>query len=192
MAYAQVADVKLYRGIASTETDDDALLATLIDAAQSAIDAYCDRTFEATTTSTRYYDAAQDVDGRRLYLDADCAQIVTITNGDGTTVASTSYTTVPRNETPYREIVLKSGSSVSWTYDTDPEDAITVRGRWAYGMTIPAAIGQAAVRLAAYMYAQKDAQVFETTLFPDAGVMTVPTGMPRDVQELLRPFRKLS
>ena len=192
MAYAQVSDVKLYRGIASTETDDDTLLATLIDAAQSAIDAYCDRTFDATATSTRYYDAVADIDGRRLYLDAECAQIVTITNGDGAVVASTSYTTVPRNQTPYREIVLKAGSTVSWDYDTDPEDAITVRGRWAYGMTIPAAIGQAAVRLTAYLYAQKDAQVFDVTMFPDAGVMTVPQGMPRDVQELLRPFRRLS
>ena len=192
MAYAYVADVKLYRGIASTETDDDSLIEVLLDAAQSQIDAYCDRTFDVTATSTRYYDAVKDVDGRRLFLDAECAQIVAITNGDSTTVASTSYTTVPRNETPYREIVLKSGSSVSWTYDDDPGDAISVRGRWAYGPTIPPAIGQAAVRLAAYMYAQKDAQVFETTLFPDAGVMTVPTGMPRDVQELLRPFRKLS
>jgi hypothetical protein len=192
VAYAQVSDVKLYRGIASTETDDDTLIATLIDAAQSQIDAYCDRTFDATATSTRYFDAVEDVDGRRLYLDAECAQIVTITNGDSTTVASTSYTTVPRNETPYREIVIRTGSGVSWTYGTEPEDAIAVRGRWAYGMTIPAAIGQAAVRLAAYFYAQKDAQVFETTLFPDAGVMTVPSGMPRDVQELLRPFRRLS
>lgn len=191
MAYAQVADVKLYRGIAASETDDDALIATLIDAAQSWIDGYCDRTFDATTTSTRYYDAVEDVDGRRLYLDADCAEIVTITNGDGTTVASTSYVTVPRNSTPYREIVLKSDSSVAWTYDSSHEDAITIRGRWAYGMSVPAAIGQAAVRLAAYLYAQKDAQVFETTMFPEAGVMTVPQGMPRDVQELLRPYRRI-
>ena len=191
MAYAQVADVKLYRGIASTETDDDTLIATLIDAAQSAIDNYCDRTFDYTITSTRYYDAVEDVDGRRLFLDAECAQIVTITNGDSTTVASTSYVTVPHNSTPYREIVLKSDSSVAWTYDSSHEDAITIRGRWAYGMTIPAAIQQAAIRLAAYFYAQKDSQVFDVTMFPDAGVMTVPQGIPRDVQQLLAPYRRI-
>lgn len=191
MAYAQVADVKLYRGIATSETDDDTLIATLIDAAQSVIDNYCDRTFDFTTTATKYFDAVQDVDGRRLFLGSDLAAIVTITNGDGATVASTSYTTVPRNSTPYREIVLKSNSSVSWDYDDGPEDAITIRGRWAYGMTIPAAIQQAAVRLAAYFYAQKDSQVFDVTMFPDAGVMTVPQGIPRDVQELLRPYRRI-
>lgn len=191
MAYAQVADVKLYRGIASGETDDDTLIETLLDAAQSVIDGYCDRTFDYTTTSTKYFDAVEDVDGRRLYLGDDLAAIVTLTNGDGAVVASTSYTTVPRNETPYREIVLKSGSTVSWDYTNDPEDAITIRGRWAYGMTIPAAIQQAAIRLAAYFYAQKDAQVFDVTMYPDAGVMTVPQGIPRDVQELLRPYRRI-
>ena len=191
MAYAHISDVKLYRGIPADNTDDDALLESLLDAAQSAIDGYCDRTFDYTTTSTRYYDAVEDVDGRRLYLDTDCAEIVTITNGDGTVVAGTSYVTVPRNSTPYREIVLKSDSGVDWTYEDSHEDAISVRGRWAYGMTIPAAIQQAAIRLAAYMYAQKDAQVFDVTMYPDAGVMTVPQGMPRDVQELLRPYRRI-
>jgi len=191
MAYAQVADVKLYRGIATSETDDDTLIETLLDAAQSVIDGYCDRSFDYTTTSTKYFDAVEDVDGRRLYLDDDLAAIVTITNGDSTTVASTSYVTVPRNSPPYREIVLKSGSSVAWTYEDSHEDAITIRGRWAYGMTIPAAIQQAAIRLAAYFYAQKDAQVFDVTMYPEAGVMTVPQGIPRDVQELLRPYRRI-
>ena len=191
MPYAYVADVKLYRGIAPTETDDDTLIQELVDAAQSQIDSYCGRTFDAGTPSTRYYDAVEDVDqnGTRLWLGTDCCAVVTITNGTGTAV--TKYVTEPRNTTPFYAIRLKDSAGELFGYETDPQDAITVLGRWAYSVTVPPAIHQAAVRLAAYMYAQKDAQVFETTLFPDAGVMTVPQGLPRDVEQLLKPFRKL-
>jgi hypothetical protein len=39
-------DVKLYRGIPADNTDDDALLESLLDAAQSAIDGLLDREFD--------------------------------------------------------------------------------------------------------------------------------------------------
>jgi hypothetical protein len=47
------------------------------------------------------------------------------------------------------------------------------------------------VRLVAYMYAQKDASIFDVTAYPDAGVLMVPQGMPRDVRETLDRYTRL-
>jgi hypothetical protein len=44
--------------------------------------------------------------------------------------------------------------------------------------------------LAAYYYQQKDAQVFDTVAIPDAGVITIPSGIPADVKLILAPYRK--
>jgi hypothetical protein len=197
VAYASLAEVKLYRGISTATsgtsacTSDDALLTTLIGAAQAQVDAYTGRVFEASTSSTRSYDAIEDVsaDGRTLYLDADLAEVTTITNGSGDEV--TEYVTVPVNTTPYYAIKIKASADELWTYTDDAEGAISVRGKWAYSTTAPADIKQATIRMAAYLYAQKDVSTFDVTMFQDAGVMTVPQGMPRDVQEILRPYRRI-
>lgn len=190
--YTSVQQVKLYRGIAASETDDDGLIADLIDRAEHQIDTYCGRTFRApTTAATHYYDAVRDTsdDRKTLYLDSDLAQVNTIVNA-GVTLATTHYTPVPRNATPYYAIRLTSLAAGGWTYNTTQEDAITVTGRWGYQTTAPADIRHAAVRLTAYMYAQKDAQVFDVTMF-EGGAMTIPQGLPADVKVLLEPYRRL-
>lgn len=191
MAYASLADLKLYRGIPTATTSDDTLLSACLTRAQAQVDAYCDRTFEAAATATRYYDAVRDVsaDGKTLYLDDDLCSITTITNGTGNAV--TKYVTEPRNVTPYREIRLKASADELFTYEDDPEDAITVRGKWAYSASAPSDIAQATVRLAAYMYAQKDASTFDVTAIAGEGMMTIPQGIPRDVREILDRHIKL-
>uniref|UniRef100_A0A6M3J628 Uncharacterized protein n=1 Tax=viral metagenome TaxID=1070528 RepID=A0A6M3J628_9ZZZZ len=51
-------------------------------------------------------------------------------------------------------------------------------------------IVQAVKRLAGYLYKQKDSQVFDVTAFPEAGVMEIPQGLPRDVKLLIPMYRK--
>ena len=192
MGYITTTAFKQYRGIASTK--DATLIGDLLERAQAQVEAYCDRTIVApTTAATRYYDALRDTsdDLRTLYLDADLASITTITNGDGTTVASTHYVTEPRHSPPYRSIRLTTLADDNWTYTAAPEDAIQVLGRWGYSTRAPVDVQQATIRLAAYMYAQKDVSTFDVTMFQDAGMMTIPQGMPRDVKELLEPYRRL-
>lgn len=187
MAYTTAALVKTYLG--ETGSGDDTLLGTLVSAAQSWIDQYADRTFEAAADSTRYFDClSPTVSGSRLWLDHDLASIKTITNGDGVVVASGEYVTEPRNSTPYFAIDLLPSKGKSWTYSTDPQKAIAIEGKWAFSATAPAVIQQACTRLAAYLYRQKDAQVFDVTAMPEAGVITVPQGMPRDVKLILAPY----
>jgi hypothetical protein len=194
MVYVTSTAFKQYRGITSTSTAGDALIVVLIARAQAQVERYCDRVLQApSTAATRYYDALLDVsdDRRTLYLDDDLCAITTITNGDGETVPTTHYVPEPRHRTPYRSIRLTALADDNWTYTNAPEDAIQVLGRWGYATTAPVDVQQATIRLAAYMYAQKDASTFDVTAFPDAGVMTVPQGMPKDVRELLEPCKRV-
>jgi hypothetical protein len=194
MAYCTKAQVKTYLGI-SEATDDD-LIDDLIDRAQKAIETYTDRIFKVGSDSTRYFTVGVDTVERTLFFDEDLCQITSIvTNADdgsgGTTLETTDYHTKPRNETPYYAVKLASSSSESWDYTDDPEDGITVTGWWGYSVTPPADIVHACIRLASYYYRQKDAQIFDVTAMPSAGVMTVPQGMPKDVKVVLDPYRRL-
>ena len=113
MAYATIQQVKQYLGISATT--DDALIKGLADRAQAVIDAYCHRTFEAGTDTTRTLDAVDDVDGDTLWLDEDLCAITSVTNGDSTTVTTSQYVTEPRNDTPYYARRMRSDSYVVWT-----------------------------------------------------------------------------
>lgn len=187
MTYCGPSDVKTYLGI--TGTGDDGLIGSLCQRATEAIDRYTRRTFEAVTDTTRYYDAiGNHIRGRTLYLDTDCVSVTSVTNGDGNAISSSERTVWPRNETPFSAIRIKGTAGKYWTYDDDWEDAIVVTGRFAYSTSPPDDIIQAAIRWAAYMYRQKDSQVFDTTAIPDAGVITVPQGIPADVRMMLDPY----
>lgn len=190
MAYCTTADVKLDQGV--TGSTDDTLIARYVAEAQQRIDTHCHRTFEASEDSTRYFDAVCDVVGRDLILDGDICAITTVTNGDSVVVASDEYVTNPRNKAPYYKLTILASKSKVWTYTSDPENAISILGRWAFSTTAPADIKTACIRLAAWMYRSKDSQVFDVTAIPDAGVLTVPKGIPADVKLTLEPYVRRS
>ena len=192
MSYCTVDDVKTYLGI--SETDDDVLLALCIERAQAAIDAYTSRTFEATADATKKLDAIADVDGRTLYVRAagDLCAIKSVTNGDGSVLASTDYVTQPRSYTPYYAIRLLASSGHTWTYVTDSENAITIAGRWAYRISAPADIEQACMRLAVVYYRQKDTTAeIDRPLLAGDGTVVMPQTTPSDVRALLKPYRRM-
>lgn len=193
MAYCSDEDVKEYLDI--TTLGDDTLLADLIDRAQKGIDSYTGRTFEDPgADATRYFTVGVDTDGLYLYFDEDIYSITTVKsnadNASPTTITSSEYVTIPRNTTPYYGIKILTSSNEYWDYTDDPENGIEITGRWAYSSAAPADVVQACARWAAYMYRQKDAQVFDVTAIPDAGVITIPQGIPVDVKMLLDPYIK--
>jgi hypothetical protein len=190
MAYTTNTAVKTLLGISAAT--DDTLITTLIARAQAWIESFCDQVFEAASDSTRKFDAIQDVDGLTLHLDYPLAAITSITNGDGVAVASTEYVAEPRNRTPYHRIRLLGSKCKYWTHVTDPENAIVIVGKWAFSVSAPADVVQACERLAAYMYRQKDSQVFDVTADAETGAVTIPKGMPPDVRQMLLPYRRLS
>ena len=195
MAYASLAELKVYRGIAAATTSDDTLLSSFLASAEAMIDAACHRVFETpAAATTRYYDAVIDIlpDGRTLYLSADLAAAPdAVVNGDGETIDSDDYVTLPRNEWPAYAIKLKQGASVSWDYEDSPEDAIQVTGHWGYAQAAPDDIKHATLRLAAYLYAQKDVQASDTLGIAGEGQVTVARGMPQDVYDTIRKYKAL-
>ena len=190
MAYASLAQLKSYLGIATDETTDDVLLDALLKRATKMIDTYCSRKFEATT-ATRYYEM-DAVEGDYLRLDDDLISITTLSNGDdsSTTITSTYYWLWPRNSgPPYHSVRLKADQTThSWEVDTDY--FITITGSWGWAATPPADISHACVRYSAFLYHQKDSGVYDVSVFPESGVITTPQGIPRDVRLLLDPYRR--
>jgi hypothetical protein len=128
-SYCLLADLKTYLN-ASASADDD-LLQLMLDAATNRIDSHTGRTFQAAGDTTRTYDPTKDIFNNALWLDQDLSYLTSCVNGDTTNI-TTSIVTNPRNETPYYSLGIKSSSSVSWTYLTDYENAISVTGRFAY------------------------------------------------------------
>ena len=182
MAYASLSDLTAYLGI-DESTADDALLTQLLARAQAAVDGMCQRTFEASADSTRHYDC-RSVDGLTLYLDADLCAVTSVVNGDGITVAPTSYTTEPRNLTPFHALRLRSVVGLAW--DGISAD-IAVTGKWAYSLTVPADVQHATVRLAAWMYRQKDNTGNDAPVI--AGDITIlPARIPTDIESMLAPY----
>ena len=192
MAYCGVDELKEYLGV--TGTADDAMLLTLLAAAQRTIDSYCARTFEATADTVRTFDSQRDVDGYTLTVDSDLCAITSIVNGDGTTISNSHYVTEPRNETPYYAIRLKTSAGKVWTSTVsgDSENAITITGKWAYSTSAPSDIAHVCKRLAAYIYRQKD-NAGDLDRAVIAGNSTIlPAQIPSDIRLMLAPYRRLS
>lgn len=187
MSYATTPELKLYLGI--TTSTDDVLLTALISRAQGIIDTYCKRTFEASADTTRYFHAVHDVDQYTLYLDHDLYSVTTLTNGGGVAVSASDYVLLPANYKPAYAIALKWSASVVWTYSDTPENAIAITGKWAYSLTAPADITHACIRLAAWLYRQKDnsADMSDVSVTTGGAVM-IPSGLPRDVWTLLERY----
>lgn len=177
MAYLTTADAKQYIGLHGTA--EDALIAMLIVAAQSAIDAYCDRVFEAGTYETRTFDACTDTEGAFLYLDIDLCQVVSITNGDpaATVLGPNASMKVPQVP-PHIAILLRAPSGITW------QGTISVTGYWAYSINPPAGIVQATREYVGFMYRSYDRQADPQRHKPV-------DGMPEHVRQLVEGYRRL-
>jgi hypothetical protein len=195
MTYAAIDDFKNYLGIEVVlSTLQQNVLDMALTNACAIIDSHTHRTYSAAADSTRYHDAATYVEGRRLWLDGDLCQLTSVTNGDGQAVPLPSIAFDPANEKPYFGLTIKRSSNLSWTYDDDPEAAIAViavTGRWAYSLTPPATIVQATLRLAAWLYHQRDNALDLDRTVIVGGTVLAPAAMPADVLTILRPFQKI-
>lgn len=186
--YVDLANFKTYLGV--DNSSDDWLLVSCLKNAQAIIEARTERVFESEADSERKFDAVSDVSERSLMLGADLCQITEVVNGDGVVVAATDYLTDPPRGTPFWAIRLKR-SAAGWAYDGDPEEAISVTGRWAYSVTPPNDIVQATLRLAAFLYRQKDTAVDgDRPILTGDGNVLMPSRLPNDVAEVLRRYMR--
>jgi hypothetical protein len=193
MAYIDLNSLKAY--LAITTSVDDGLLTAMIARAQGIIDAQCGRTFEASADAMRSFDALHDVspDRRTLFVHSDLCQLTSVINGDGQSLPLNMIMTEPRRRAPYYALTLKRDSGIVWTHLASPEGAIRVTGRWAFSSSAPPDIAHACLRLAAYLYRQKDTTTDVGTSAPSPdGVIALPARLPLDVQALLHSYRRLT
>ena len=185
MAYANLSNLKDYLGI-TTEGDDN-LLSDLLTRAAGVIDAYTGRHFEAET-ATKYFNS-DDTYGRELNLYGyDLLTVTKLTNGNAVEIASGNYRLLPRNDDP--KWIIKLDEDYSWEFD-DSDSEISVAGTWGYSATAPADITHACVRLAAFIYRQKDTSAdIDRPLVTGDGVTIMPSGLPSDVQKLLDRYKR--
>lgn len=213
--YSTAQELKDYLKVESFEVVDDAVIDDLITASSRLIDTYCGRTFYLRA-ETRYFDipgAAGDVEetdnrkgggGRRvLYLDDDLLTVGTLTNGDGTVIASSSYNLYPANVSPKYAIGLKRSSSVAWEVDSngEAERVISVSGSWGFCDSGSAADNvaaraaadtkQACLIMAAAEYRRRTGVEVAAATVTGAGVVLTPQGIPRSALDLIAPYRRL-
>jgi hypothetical protein len=193
MAYTTAAAVRTV--LKTTASVHDTLLTTLIERAQKRIDTYVGFSFEAAADTTRTFDARSvyrggHLDGRELVFDTWCYSLTSVTNGDGTVIASTYYVTQPRNRTPFYGIKLLASSNYVWESDAnaDPEGAISLLGRWAYSTAPPADIVHATIRLVTWMYHQTTNQTDIDRPILAEGVLIMPAQLPKDVLDILDAY----
>jgi len=188
MSYATLAELKTYLGIPTAETAHDALLTAQLAAAAGAIDAECGRTFVGVIATRRY--GADRIEGQLLYLDADLFAASSVVNGDGSALLPDVYRLWPRNTLP--AWALFACHPAIWRAYEGEE--IVVNGTWGYSLTPPAQVVQATLRLAGFMYQQKDAQLGVAQLGVRGGrgfgSMLVSPELLADLQSLLRGLRR--
>ena len=187
MSYTSLINLKDYLGISVATTEDDPLLTDLLTRAEGIIDAYTGRHFEAET-ATKYF-TIDDIDGQNLYLwGYDLLSVTKLTNGDGVEIAAGSYKLFPRNDDP--KWIIRLNEDKAWNF-TNGDSEISVAGTWGYSATAPADITHACIRLAAFLYRQKDTSAdIDRPMVTGDGVTIMPSGLPADVQKLLALYKR--
>jgi hypothetical protein len=187
--YATLAEYKAYASIDSTDATDDGVIEDLIESASRYIDAQTGRTFYART-ETRYFSVPGS---RELRFDDDLLTITTLTNGNGTTIASTEYYFLPRNVSPKYALKLKEGSSTAWYPDSDSnyEYVISIAGTWGYTATRPDDISAACMEITKASYGRRKGQNMQgVARVTAAGVVITPQDIPASAMAIIKRYRK--
>lgn len=205
MAYALLEELVQEMGLPPEDFVDDGLLQEKLDAAQVIIEGVTKRSFEAGADETRLIDCTPDtVNGRTLHVPYDLCQITSIVNGDGVTITADEYVTEPRLRSvadgasilpavrdawPWWGVTLKASSGKAWSYTSDPEEAITITGRFAFSVTPPDDIKTATLRLADWLYQQRnDLRDRQESGTSTDGVLLPMADLPMDVQARLTRY----
>lgn len=164
--YTTLAACRRQLKLDAAATLDDEEIADAIVAASQTIEDFCGHHFDPRI-ETRYFNGDVGQFNPELYLSGEALlEATTILNGDGTTIASSNYTLLPRGEYPKDRVRL--ATSNYWTgsnpYDGSgacgtpvlvhsayAEDSIAITGVWGYhrdysrawrstGLTLTAAV----------------------------------------------------
>jgi len=104
-------------GSVKDDMTDDATIEDLLEAGSRYIDSKTVRMFYPYI-KTAYYDVPED---EELFFDDSVQEVITLTNGDNTSIAAASYNLIPLNMTPKYSLKIKGSVSVSWQADSAGE-----------------------------------------------------------------------
>ena len=194
MALVTTAIVKTYLGVSSS--GDDALIDDLVENAQSVIETFTGRVFDVSSATVKKFDAQKDVKGRSLFFPEGlelAAEPTSVTNGDSTSlVADTDYIVKPSNAYPSYGLTMLQSSSNWWQGKSngDMANAISINAKWGYSVSgsVPNDIVQAATRLSAFLYRQRDTNSDADRPLIVDGVTILPSSLPHDVERILMPY----
>lgn len=136
--YATLAEYKAdntTRGQSSsvtTDTSDDAVITAILEQISRYVDGYSGAgRYFFPAVRTLLFDVP---DVRRISIRHDLLEVTTLTNGDGTVIASTEYVLLDGLYTPYHTIKLRDTSTTYWIYGTNGnhEQVISLLGFFGY------------------------------------------------------------
>ena len=193
-----------YKALAKTEdvlnTEDDARIQSFITHASRLVDTFTSRPEGAyqvavqASTSDRYY---EDAAGDEVKIDEAVAVTAVATSTDGgstftSLTVDTDYWTsdgLHYGQAPTRLLIANpNGTQLVWPRG---RRAVKVTGRWGYATAAPAPIQQAVYRLARLMYHQKPSNDDDRTVITAQGIYLPASAIPRDVQVMLAPFKRM-
>lgn len=185
--YCTVNELKESGRLDITSDGYDATLQAFVVAVSAWIDEYCNRpagSFAVSADSTRYYGPSA-VCGQVLTLDTTILSVTTLTNGDGLTLAASTYRLQPRNQPRYYQIELKSSYGWLWT---DADSEVTVLGKFGYSLTPPAPIKEAAIQYVAWLFKRYQVGLQDASVNFDLGEIRYSKKIPDQVLALLQPY----
>ncbi len=184
--YCNIADIKLSLNIAGNA--DATLLGRIVASASEWVDKHCGLPSGAfrAAESTRYYDwPSINADGS-LRLDLPLLTLTELTNGNGSTISTgpTSVVLRPLNSDHKWNVELLRDSFV-----VSAGSYIAVTGKFGWAVSVPQPINEATIMLACWMYKRYQAALQDATVNQELGSVIYGEAMPKQVQDLLRPFR---
>lgn len=188
-AYPKFQDLKLYLNIDTAK--DDALLVVTLKRAIATFENMCGRTF-VPAAETRYFDAndEQVITGKRLFIrDGDLIEIVEL-KIDSEIVPEDEYFCTGAK--PYNTLRITEGSDFSFRdFTVSSERSIAINGLWGYQDEVPNDVFGAIVRLAAWLYQQKDNAMELDRPIAMSNAMVLPPSLPTDVAAIAGFYRKV-
>lgn len=162
MSYASLGDLK--SAIRITDTDSDGLLQVALDAATTAIDEHCDRTFVASETATAR--VFEPVNGKVVTDDFYTTDGLIVSVG-GTIIpaavpfVSAGYTLTPENsastDEPYTGFYYSSFPSAAWPLLFAVQRAtVSVTAKWGFASEVPSAVELACLLQASRWFARRN------------------------------------
>ena len=194
--YASLSEVKAAARI--TDSVDDSLLETAIEASSRMIDGYCERRFYTNGTEVRYFAAR---DSYTVEVDDLAGTAITVETSSGLdgiydeTLTASDYQLEPLNRTnaglDFPSTRLRAVGD--YLFPVDPianETGVKITGVYGFATAVPAAVKQACI-LASLRQYQRYSSALGVAGFGDMGAVRVARIDP-DIQSMLMPFRKVT